>query len=448
MMRTLARWGLGAVAACLFTSCAQTAGVNNTGLVSRVDNDAIRLNEAHTRTINGVITLNILRARDNWPTGYTTLSGITFSPEMETDANLGLSPLGLGNPVNPFGKSSSGLSRTKSSDAKYSVNPFAEKPGASGLYKIEASEELFQRYIDSGWPIEVIFPLFVRRIEIDAPAGTHFNQRTCDVFGNHEFARRLSATFTVAEPEKAALDPKTSEANPACTAAIDAIFLGVSHETAAPIKIARWFYEDASNYQCSSDGICTERNTSQIDPLSVGKSDLTCDRISPDLAAHLVSAPTEPLKDRIQALETSSGKQVKITSSGVLFCKKPKPDKTLFYLGDDGRLRRPFSAHEFRSFNDMIYFLGETIRDGGALPVNNCGGPVPLFQVHKGATPFTDHAVEVSHAGSAYWALKKPDPDISCTKERTGTVLSVLSQILLLNQSPEFLEAPESLLER
>ena len=238
-MKRLASLGLSLFLALGVAGCVAGHKVGGTSLSAHVDDDAVQLNEAHTRTINGVITLNILRARDNWPTGYTTLSGITFSPELQTNANLGLSPLGLGNPVNPFGKSNSSFSRSRASDAKYSVNPFAEKPGASGLYKIEASEELFQRYIDSGWPIEVVFPLFIRRVEIDAPSDAPFNDRSCDIFGDHEFARRLGATFATAAPHRAISDPKTNTSSPACTAVIESIFLGSATTTGHRPCVAR-----------------------------------------------------------------------------------------------------------------------------------------------------------------------------------------------------------------
>ena len=432
------------LAAIACAGCASTPGDRSQGqqLASYVERDAVRLNEAHTRTINAVIAIKILRARDNLPTGYTTLTGITYSPEIATGANIGLGPLGLGNPTNPFGDSDASFSVDEGSAARFSVNPFAEERGGSGLFKIEASEELFERYVESGWPIEVVFPLFIRRATlVDAPTGAAGRsadlEATCDIFGDHDFSDQL----------KAALDPQTlrtqGRANPACDRVVDLIFRWSAEED--PDRAAvRFVYDTLSNYACDADSLCIKLSEEE----KKAQDQAAC-VAAPAYIQDLIASGDEALQGRIAAIEGASGKRLSFGLEGARLCDRPKSEKALLLLQNDGRYERAFERFEFRAFNDMIYFLGETLRSGDALPVSQCkGAPAALFKINQGAPSGLDKAVQVTHAGRSYWALNRPEPGVSCSMERTGTVLSILSQILLLNQSEEFLEAPQSFLDR
>ena len=125
----------------------------------------------------------------------------------------------------------------------------------------------------------------------------------------------------------------------------------------------------------------------------------------------------------------------------------------------------------------MVYFVGETLR----LPVEKAKKATPkakskhglcvgwvdntkecrerLFSVYRRGDLtgrandlVTGYGVEVVHAGNTWRAL----PQISQKNfwgentdkesDNTGLVLSILSQLYLLNQSSDFLEAPENLL--
>ena len=103
----------------------------------------------------------------------------------------------------------------------------------------------------------------------------------------------------------------------------------------------------------------------------------------------------------------------------------------------------------------MVYFVGETLRTveengKGKLCVENCFKTEAkkrfLFSVEEGANLGSHHAVKVRHAGKDYSALKAGLRKNSEFDDRTGTVLAILSQILLLNQSEAFLEAPDNIL--
>ncbi len=428
MIRSLAAAALLACAA-----CAHPSGAAPYTFAREVERDAIALNEAHTRTINSVITLNILRARDNLPTGYTTLSGVTLSPSLSSRTDLGFSPLGLGNAAAPFTDSEAGISRSRNADARYSVNPVAEQASGLGIYKIEASEELFQRYVESGWPIEVIVPLFLRR----ARAFNSASQAPCEFYGDHTFAGELKALMSKTDPVLAG----APESGP-CSEILRRVFL---HQGPAPgVAHAGWIYADFSSYVCAPEGGCRLKSALASAPSAADG----CTRLESALFSALLARNGEPLQSLIDGLEASSGKTARLRSDGIDLCEPVTKSFALLELGSDGSVHPLMDAPEFRSFNDMIYFLGETIRGESFLPIDQCDGPVPLFKLTRGKGARTSSAIHVTHNDQDYTAFGEPSAHAACVTDRTGTVLTILSQILLLNQSSEFLEAPRSILER
>ena len=96
-----------------------------------------------------------------------------------------------------------------------------------------------------------------------------------------------------------------------------------------------------------------------------------------------------------------------------------------------------------RSFDDMIYFLGETLRSGTEDHPTVAGGVI-LFQTYSDRADKA-FAVRVEHAGRVYFiAPQSPVGDTGGPKDVTGNVLSLLNQLYLLAQSDEFLRAPEA----
>jgi hypothetical protein len=96
-----------------------------------------------------------------------------------------------------------------------------------------------------------------------------------------------------------------------------------------------------------------------------------------------------------------------------------------------------------RSFDDMIYFLGETLRSS-APGRPTVAGNVILFHTYaeRGSQAF---AVRVEHAGRTYFIAPQTSlDDVDGPKDVTGNVLSLLNQLYLLAQSDEFLRAPEA----
>ena len=95
-----------------------------------------------------------------------------------------------------------------------------------------------------------------------------------------------------------------------------------------------------------------------------------------------------------------------------------------------------------RSFEDMVYYIGETLRDQNNTPRVNasCGQSGPIFKIADN-TDKGPYGVTVRHNNKLIRALPVPDSGGPC--DRSGTVMGLLNQLLLLNQSEEFLKAPD-----
>ena len=128
--------------------------------------------------------------------------------------------------------------------------------------------------------------------------------------------------------------------------------------------------------------------------------------------------------------------------------------KDVFVLSDAGRAKSGLSSanmdsagleFNLRSFEDIIYFLGEVARvprgqsPQASSPCDKQSGPI--FVIHDDEPGLT-FAASVGHAGKTYSVL--PQYGEYCFAERTSTTMSILNQLLLLNQSSEFLKAPNN----
>ena len=400
--------------AILLSGCAVGLPYTPSRLANGIDRDAIRLNDAHTRATNGVITMNILRARDGWPTGYTTLSGVQFNPDVELDLQGNFTPLGLGNPPLPFGGSNATVNRNEGADATYTVNPFAAQNGSIGLYNRDGTEEVFERFVKAGWPIEVIFPLMVQSVTIDGGDGKP--DSTCDIRGDGDLAEALNKG-------------NKSTASLVCQNVIEKIFKSKTSD--------RWDYKVAKKDQV--DWKCSPFTQNSL----------------------LDNSKEESLSTRISAINTAAngeqGKQrarLLIEHDKVKLCQRANTVTKKLVKNDEGEAA--FKSIAFRSFDDMVYFVGETLREMTInsqkqykLCVEYCFNNTPnryLFEVKETSFRPDDYAVHVIHAKKNYVALKagiRKDGDFN---DRTGTVLSILSQILLFNQSESFLEGPDNIL--
>lgn len=559
--------------------------VGSTPITRNIDDEAIALNNAHARSINGVITVNILRARDRWPTGYTTLSGVRFSPTRTLGGTLTLDPLGIrsDNPVGegreavarPLAGSNYSATSTMETGAQYSVNPFAEQDNSESLYSTEQSEGLFRRYYEGGWPPTVVLALFVDSVSDGSTL--------CRIDGDGELAQYLN---NLKSPlHRAAFNTKYPSSGHTCHDVFDA-FKTVSSDPTAIV----WKYDDSSKYSCKG-GKCASIDRTRRTRIRQGLETpvVTPNKNVAEPCSAIANASTGLMQDllrgktaeglgaKVTAINSSSGRELVITPSGLHLCNTlsssrlffqsvtttdpsesnsqiirrmfnayqdhalvryllekeadysvpgtpkaknqtvsgaeryfddclaelsaisqqpvqpigPLPMKAapkcetnaadfrqllLLFAADQNHVR-PFRQVNFRSFDDMVHFVGETLRldsidanlaSGTIIPKDRNGLCIDrektglkackrtLFEVDRRGSidrarqVVQGHGVKVQHAGNTWHVL--PELDTKDVKvgpdDRTGTVLTILSQIYLLNQSSEFLEAPDNVLVR
>lgn len=127
-----------------------------------IGENATKLNDAHSRALNGVILQNILRARDRWPKHYTVLSGITSEPQVTLNVGAEFTPIGLGNPKGPFTGSGVSGSQDSTSAFSYQSNPLEQSDNAY----IPIRHDIFARYWNDGWPKDVLLMVLVKSITI------------------------------------------------------------------------------------------------------------------------------------------------------------------------------------------------------------------------------------------------------------------------------------------
>jgi len=407
--------GMLAVSMVALCSCATVADTGNRLVGENIAEDALRLNEAYSDATNAVILKNILRARDRWPTSYTTLSGIASKPAITTPS-LTLSPLGVASGAPRIATSNATISPLAASEKSYNVTPFATKERSETLLT-PFSASTFEEYFTS-WPSDVIFLMFINDVEFDIidtaksrPAGKSIPTKTINIHNSGDdfttFKNRLAAAFYT--PDPILLTNPKFENN---TQSIDLKALSISKPTKPinpPVKAA-----------------CGEETFSISTLLS------------------------EKKMENLEKFQTLTKAKIKIKEAtggrvSLSVCENKSSGKVLMSPSAIRDVR--FSL---RSFDDMVYYIGETLRTVRNSPQSptvksSCKTDGPIFNVvdefEQG-----DYAVEVTHNKATYKAVPAdnvPGYSSRCKNERSSTVMSLLNHLLLLNQSAKFLETPQ-----
>ena len=431
---------IGICASALLVGCTTLlSDVSDEVVSERVADDAIRLNEAFNRATNAVILKNILRAKDRWIINFTTMSGIRSKPASSFTGTTTLSPLGLGNPSGPLQATTGGLTAERTSENEYNINPFAKQDGSHSLLK-PTPFILFKTYYDA-WPKDVVFLLFVGSVEFTIGDGedekTYKIVNSGDNFGT--FKKQLAAAFYYSD----------------------------KHYENEFARLGRDLPQHAGALDLKNDLKLDEKI----------KTPSTCGEVKVDVV-NLFSKPNTNMEnlEKLKALA-----KVKVSLKGhaeptdnaiILSVCSPREITNVFthvnpaaikivtskIKDTDTKSDRVFTFN-LRSFEDIIYYLGETLREGADKPVvmTPCKSvkSVPslftsdsgdLFKIHmkSGNKKF---AIALNHSNEIIKALPRmivPEKDPKCEKERTSTVMSILNQLLLLNQSKEFLQSPEN----
>lgn len=409
-LKLLAGAGLAALS---LSGCAIVGDLGATGVAENIEENAATLNNAHTRAMTAIIAMNVLRARDRWPTNYTTLSGIKSNPTMSLNGSASFSPLGFGNADHPFTGSSASVARNETANAEYSVNPFSNNDKTQGLLKPIQPEQLLN-YWQAGWPRETLMWLFVDAVTFPGEAQSWFIDG--DEFSDAPSASDVANTRRYVE------------------------------------IIDRAKRNEVEFQQLPTPGL-DARNCAPYDPVYLRETLGGGGGVDGGRGGGGGGGMT----DTIRTVESLTGKQMVLTD-GARAAKAGEvqiaPDRfnRRLLLCDaagtswgfvDARSGQVLATIRTRSFDDMIYFLGETLRSGSEQKPTVIGNVI-LFQTYSQRGP-REFAVRVEHAGKVYFiAPQTPIGDHDGPKDVTGNVLSLLNQLYLLAQSDEFLRAPEA----
>ncbi len=131
--------------------------------------EAVRYNEMYATAANQQLLLNILRSRDRMPRQYVALGQTATGRTLRTDASL--------NPTIPFGGDAAssfalgtGASHSAQSNPNLTIVPQTGSEFVKRLHQPLAAE-VFQYYWNSGWPKDILLMLFVTNIRVTETGG-------------------------------------------------------------------------------------------------------------------------------------------------------------------------------------------------------------------------------------------------------------------------------------
>jgi hypothetical protein len=398
-MRLGLRKGLLALAAAILASgCSIAPVASHDVIVNRIADDAAAFNEAYAHAVTGQILLNILRSRDRQPRYYLSTTGISDAPLLDDQASLNIGSLGLGRAFDPWGIGSFGVRRETSRRPSYALQPLSAETLIKSVF-LPTPNNVFEHYWRSGWPRDMLGLLMIERI-------TRVENGVREEFDN--------------EANNIASD---------CAA-------NVSASGCAFVTALRGMLTAMGDQRPAADAANGAASCGLIDAF----------------------APRTPVRHRAPAV-------------GEVCTANFIVGGATYYL-------------DLRSFDDIVYYVGELMRlsytqtngDPNAVldaPVKvsvaglrGGGQGVPLFRIlPEGAAssaaegkPRDAFAASVLYGGKRYFAGKAVGRacadasgaglcvDAVTTGDRSSSVLSLLAELLALNQSPDAIRAPGRLL--
>lgn len=382
-------------AALVAASCATAPNIpsQRERLTRQIADDAVGFNEAYGQAVSAQILLNILRSRDRLPRYYLAMTGISDSPSWTTTQSAAVGNVPLGGDIGtPWGVGGVGVERERASRPSYAVQPFDAATLARTAFQPTPSP-VFEHYWYSGWPRDLLMLMMVESIEKTDARG-HINVYT-------------------------------NEAN----TIFDDCAASVQTDGCDFVREVRAFLA-----------------TSQQHPYERGIDMQNGRAVCGLVEAYNPTASVRPVAPR-----------------------EGQVCEPAFVVGADTlRLR-------LRSLDDMVYYVGELLRAGGmraapgeaieaqvtvrAAGLRGGGRGVPLFRVVPARDGGTgNYAAEIAYGGERFRA--GPAIGRSCGDEaqagvcrdvaeegdRSSSVLSLIAEILALNQSPDAIRAPSRLI--
>lgn len=385
---------IAAVAACALGSCAAGLAMptNRDTLARQIADDAAAFNEAYAQAVSAQILLNILRSRDRLPRHYLSMTGISDSPSLRWRQNVGVGGAPLGEGASPWGIGNFTLERETQSRPSYAIQPFNAETLTRAAFQ-PTQPYVFAHYWQSGWPRDLLLLLMVERIE-----------RT-----------------------------------------------GRNNERATFVNEANVIFAD-----------CAE---------SVRTAG--CDFVR-EVRALLLIADNPPPQSGI---DLQHGRPL----CGLIEAYGPSPPVRPAASGAGADCDPVFAVGaatlrlRLRSLDDMVYYVGELMRADAmnaapgqameaqvnvrAAGLRGGGRGVPLFRIiPAGAAHAPLYAAEVDYAGARFAAgpaigrscadasAAGPCRDDAEQGDRSSSVLSLIAEVLALNQSPDAIRAPSRLI--
>jgi hypothetical protein len=361
----------------------------------QIADDATAFNEAYARAVSGQILLNVLRARDRQPRHYLSMSGIADAPSLRYRENVGAGSIPLGEGASPWGFGNFGFERETQSRPSYALQPLSADTLTKTVFQ-PTPTNVFDHYWESGWSRDLLLFLMVERIAVFRGAG---------------------AARTVEE-----------------------------------------VVNDATNIRDD----CGETATGGCAFVRTARSLLADIRARSEARA---TADAAPVCGLIAAYDPPAPIRPGPAPAGQVCDPRIVVGGATYVLS-------------LRSFDDIVYYVGELMRpsvtEGGENAVmasrltvfaaglrSNKGAP--LFRILPAgaaqrvapADPHTWFAASVSYAGRRYYAGPPvgracvaatdsgPCADEPENGDRSSSVLSLLAELLALNQSPDAIRAPQ-----
>jgi len=454
----------------------------------RITADVASFNEAYADAANNLILWNVLRARDRLPRTYVAIKDITTQQGRSLEQNWGLESLDLGGDFanDPWGALSLGGTASSSSEPNYGISPIV----ADDINRAVISPtppQVFSLYWESWGPHDVLLSVLVHKAMPLSMSATDILALDClgDAANRRNRARATPLQEFVAPAAGAALENQIDEpdvrdlANDTRRADGESFF-----------QFARWVKENRSRvtlhliemHRC--DDITTisyggRTGRSLADALALA------DAFDGDDARRIAMGRTP---NTLDVLPTSQVTTVQLEVQrgdrenefvGTWELQLRSLDQAIYYLGES--IRQPTDEAAFREWTssrhnaeaegglaqppqipDMFGRLEMVRADCSAIDLHS-----PLFRVHRSEvqrvplprqSPLVEApsdrtdwqfdrvrpAARVLYRGAVYEAGRPSPINSSCRAETdfTGQVLTLLSQLLASNQSPDALRLP------
>lgn len=466
-------------------------------MTDRIVLDTADFSKAYSDAVDSQILLNVLYSRDRLPRHYLTIKEITTTQKRSMSANPKIGGLPLGNPATDtggaklWGVGDIGISGTAETSPDYGIAPLVSKEFVEGALN-PVSGEIFLKYWDAGWPKDVLLAILATRAcrlpdKDNGDGGGKSSGHNCQENNTlensgEELSRGADTDFLafarfIKEPPKGV---KISAEMSPTRAAVRTLLSStgkVQHSisTGDFVQVAQSIaHIKAAGYDIEIDKPGRLEIVSNSKPPEFVMITIDCDpmeTICGEVAIQRRSLKTTGYCERKANKTAPNCKNIalKMTGENSLAVQKPigrwiidlrSFDQAIYYVGELIRIAEEDSSSTYgpnwavtaadcdKSLEKSIAPLFQVTRRNSALPIKANGYPrVASNGIPDGEDPIW--AARVQYRGAWYFAGPSAPMIAECEGEnavdRTGTVLTLLGQILEMNRSQDSVVLPARL---